>query len=196
MKKEIISISGASGSGKSHFVGKILNKYPHISEIAGITTRPKRKGEIDGQSSYYITEEEFEDLIRKNELLLAKEIFGNKYAWYKKDLINNELLRIMNVSYTSIFYLKENNIKLCSIFIRPSSEKKLVEFLSERNAPEEEFEKRLRDYYDSEQFLEKNAGTFEYIVDNDYSEDSLKDIFGIIEKHSFDMDKKYDELEK
>ncbi len=191
MKKEIISISGTSGSGKSYFVNKILETYPYISEIAGITTRAKRPGEIDGQSSYYLSKDEFEILNKKNELLLVKEIFDNQYAWYKKDLINNEQLRIMNISYTSISSLQLDNIKLCSVFIRPNSEKRLVEFLSERNAPESEFKKRLNDFYNSENFLMQNAGIFDYIVNNDYTERSLSNIINIIGNHSYNVNEDY-----
>ena len=112
MESKIITVSGTSGAGKTHLVGKIIERFPNITEIAGITTRPKREGEIDGQSSYFITLEKFKELENDEKLMLIKEFFDNKYAWLKSDLTQREDLRIMNISYKSIKELRTNNIPM------------------------------------------------------------------------------------
>ena len=55
MKPNIITISGPSAAGKSFLVDKIIDKYPNITEIIGLTTRPKREGEINGKSGLLMT---------------------------------------------------------------------------------------------------------------------------------------------
>lgn len=180
MKSKIISISGTSGAGKTFLVDKIIKQYPSITEIAGITTRPMRPGEVQGQSSHFITLDEFRQLEEAGELMLVKEFFGNKYAWFKKDLINGENVRIMNISYKSIAELKQNKLNLFSVFIRPDSEEKLKEMLRQRIVSDEEYEKRLKDYYESERFLQESPQDFDLIFTNHYDEKSEQELIALI----------------
>lgn len=172
MPEKIITISGTSGAGKSFLTDKILHTFPGITEIAGITTRSMRKGEIQGKSSHFITLEQFNTLERQNQLILIKEFFGNRYAWFKSDLINDEKVKIMNISYKSIRELKQNGIELFSIFVKPGSEEQLRERLEKRKMPQAEYEKRIQDYYESEEFLSQSQNLFNYIFVNNYDEKS------------------------
>lgn len=182
MKPNIITISGPSAAGKSFLVDKIIEKFPNITEIIGLTTRPKREGEIDGKSGLFMTTVELEQLEEVGELMLIKEFFGNKYAWYKRDLVNAQGLRIVNISYKSIKELKEKGLNIFSIFIRPESEEKIKEMLKLRIVSKTEYEKRLKDYYESEQFLEKSKQDFDMVFKNCYDEKSLTDLLGFVEK--------------
>jgi len=175
MKSKIITVSGTSGGGKSFLVDEILNKYSNIHEIAGITTRSMRSGEENGKSSYFYSLDYFNQLEEEGKLLLVKEIFGNKYAWLKKDLVNTDELRIMNISYKSIQELKDLGLKIFSIFVRPVSQEALEKML--RNRPgitEEEFTKRIKDYQESEMFLEKYYKDFDMVYVNDYNETTVE----------------------
>ncbi len=182
MKPNIITISGPSAAGKSFLVDKIIEKYPNITEIIGLTTRPKRDGEIDGKSGLFLTMAELEQLEEAGELMLIKEFFGNKYAWYKRDLVNAQGLRIVNISYKSIKELKDNGLNIFSIFIRPESEEKIKEMLKLRAVSKTEYEKRLKDYYESELFLKKSKQDFDMIFKNCYDEKSLEDLLEFIGK--------------
>ena len=193
MKSKIITISGTSGSGKSFLVDKILNKYSNIHEIVGITTRPMRAGEINGKSSHFYSLDYFNQLEEEGKLLLVKELFGNKYAWLKKDLVNKDELQIMNISYTSIRELKEKGLRIFSIFVRPESQAVLEKILKNRTGiTEEEFIKRLRDYQESEIFLEKSHKDFDMIYPNDYNtktmEHFVEKIFDFIEEEKNSLD--------
>ena len=180
MESKVISVSGTSGAGKTFLVDKIIRQYPSITEIAGITTRPMRPGEVQGQSSHFITLDEFRQLEEDDELMLVKEFFGNKYAWFKRDLINENGVRIMNISYKSIAELKRNKLNLFSIFIRPESEDKLKEMLRKRIVSDEEYAKRLKDYYESERFLRESPQDFDLVFTNHYDERSEQELISII----------------
>lgn len=181
MKPNIITISGPSAAGKSFLVDKILETFPSVTEIIGLTTRPKREGEIDGKSGFFITKVELEQLEEAGELMLIKEFFGNKYAWYKRDLVNTQGLRIMNISYKSIDELKENGLNIFSIFIRPESEERIKEMLKRRATSEQEYQKRLKDYYESERFLDESSHKFDLVFENFYDEKSLNRLLNFIE---------------
>ncbi len=181
MKPSIITISGPSAAGKSFFVEKIIEKFPNFKEIVGLTTRPIREGEINGKSGIFMTVAEMEDQEKAGELMMIKEFFGNKYAWYKRDLVNAQGLRIINISYKSVEELRKNGLDIFSIFIRPKSEEKLIEVLSGRTKSEEEYEKRLKDYYESEQFLKESKQDFDLIFTNFYDGKSLENLLDYIE---------------
>lgn len=193
MKSKIITVSGASASGKSFLVDKILNKYSNLHEIVGITTRAMRPGEIDGKSSHFYSLEYFKQLEEEGKLLLVKELFGNKYAWLKDDLVNKDELRIMNISYKSIRELREIGLRIFSIFVRPESQAILEKMLKNRpHITEEEFLKRLSDYQESETFLEKNHKVFDMIYPNDYNSETMdcfvEKLFDFVEEKNNNFD--------
>jgi len=195
MKPNIITVSGASAAGKSFFVEKIIEKFSNINEIVGLTTRPIRKGEINGKSGIFMTTAEMEELEKDGELMMIKEFFGNKYAWYKRDFINAQGLKIINISYKSVEELRENGLDIFSIFIRPESEEKLKEMLKTRTTLEEEYEKRLAGYYESERFLKESKQTFDLVFTNHYDEKSLEVLLAYIENTFIREDKNKDNLE-
>lgn len=180
MKPSIITISGPSAAGKTFLVDEIRQNFPNITEIIGLTTRPKRKNEVDGKSGHFMTKQELEQLEKAGELILVKEFFGNKYAWYKRDLVNTEGLRIINISYKSIEELKRNGLNIFSIFVRPSSEEQLKEVLRLRTTSKVEYEKRLRDYYESEQFLKTSKQNFDLLFTNYYDRESSRRLLNYI----------------
>ncbi len=190
MKPSIITISGPSAAGKSFLVDEIIQNFPNITEIIGLTTRPKRKDEVDGKSGHFMTKLELEQLEKAGELTLVKEFFGNKYAWYKRDLVNTEGLRIINISYKSIEELKRNGLNIFSIFVRPKSEEQLKEVLRLRTTSRVEYEKRLRDYYESEQFLKTSKQNFDLLFTNCYDKESSRRLLNYI-RNTFIRDGDY-----
>ena len=195
MKQKIITISGASAVGKSFFVDKITEKFPNITEVIGLTTRPMREGEINGKSGIFISKEEMEQLEKEEKLMLVKEFFDNKYAWYKSDLVNTEKLKIINIHYRSLKELKENGLDLFSIFIRPASEEKIKKVLKSRTKSEQEYKKRLQGYYLSERYLKESKQNFDVVFTNGYDEKSLERLLSIIRNEFLDINKYKDEMD-
>lgn len=191
MQSKIITISGTSGAGKSFLADKVIQVFPSITEIAGVTTRKMREGEIQGKSSHFITLEDFKKFEQEEQLILIKEFFGNKYAWFKSDLINDNKLKIMNISYKSIEELRGNGLDIFSIFIRPDSEETLKRMLKARCKSQTDYEKRIKDYYESEEFIFKHGNIFDLIFTNHYNEYSTNEFLCYICK-KFMLEKQFD----
>lgn len=79
MKKKIIAIVGASGSGKTH-MSKYINNTFNPPSIVSCTTRPIRKGETDGVEHYFVEE----DQMPTPENMLAYTKFGGYHYWTDK----------------------------------------------------------------------------------------------------------------
>jgi guanylate kinase len=62
-------LSGPTAVGKGTVVQQIRELYPDVELSVSATTRPPRPGEIDGVHYYFVTDEEFDRMIRDHELL-------------------------------------------------------------------------------------------------------------------------------
>lgn len=73
MKKyKIIALIGESASGKDTILKAICNENnPFIHPIVSYTTRPPREGEVYGKDYYFITANEFANLILEEKMLEA-----------------------------------------------------------------------------------------------------------------------------
>ncbi len=80
-----IVISGPAGSGKGTVVKLLREKLPTIGFSVSATTRAPRPGEVNGVHYHYITREEFEDKLSKNEVLEHTEYCGNYYGTLKSE---------------------------------------------------------------------------------------------------------------
>ena len=81
----VFVISGPSGSGKGTVVDILREIYPEVGVAVSATSRAPREGEIEGVSYYYKTREEFEQLIKNDEVLEYTQYNGNYYGTLKSE---------------------------------------------------------------------------------------------------------------
>ena len=84
----IYIITGPSGVGKNTIINE-LSKYLDFYFSVSHTTRPRRENEIDGKDYYFISEDEFEDLIN-NDQMIEYEQYGDFYYGTSKEELTNE----------------------------------------------------------------------------------------------------------
>ena len=66
MKKgRLFVISGASGVGKSTVLKRVMEERKDLTFSVSATTRAPRPGEVDGESYYFVTKEQFENMIAR-----------------------------------------------------------------------------------------------------------------------------------
>lgn len=75
----LIVLSGPAGSGKGT-VSQLLLRSPDFAYSVSATTRAPRPGEVDGVNYHFITVADFEDRIRRGELLEYTNYCGNYYG--------------------------------------------------------------------------------------------------------------------
>lgn len=81
-KPIIIAIVGASGSGKTH-LSKFLHREMHIPMIVSTTTRPRRKGEIEGVDYFFVEDTGAYD---RNDMLTYTRFGKYEYFSLKKQV--------------------------------------------------------------------------------------------------------------
>lgn len=76
----ILILSGPSGAGKSSLIKKIEDQIGAYYFSISTTTRPMRKGEIDGVHYHFVSEEQFENDIADENFLEYAVVHGNYYG--------------------------------------------------------------------------------------------------------------------
>jgi len=84
----IYIITGPSGVGKNTIINELSN-HINIHFSVSHTTREKRQGEVDGKDYFFVSEEEFKNLIDKN-FFIEFEQYGDAFYGTGKDQIKNK----------------------------------------------------------------------------------------------------------
>lgn len=146
-KNEMLILVGGSGSGKDTVL-KELSKNGVFEKLVTTTTREPRDGEIDGINYHFLTKEQFEEKIEKNEFIEYVNYNGNYYGSSLKSFENNKSQKVPVVilepkgakAYKEL--LKNTKWKAKTVFMNESEETCIERVLS-RAANEKEKEERV-----------------------------------------------------
>lgn len=129
MKKRglLIIMSGPSGVGKGTIREELMKKDDlNLHYSVSMTTRGMRPGEKNGREYYFVSREEFDRNIDKDNLLEWAEFVGNRYGTPKDKVekMRNEGKNVMleiEVKGTAQVLSKVQDDGVISIFIAPPS---------------------------------------------------------------------------
>ena len=140
----LIVISGPSGVGKTT-VARRLCRRPGFVKLVTATTRPPRPGEVNEKDYRFWTREQFEDGIRKGELLEYATIFGNLYGTPKRvvqESLERGLRVIMDVDSQGARSIRATGLNAFFVFIAPPNLEELRRRLEKRNTENSEILRR------------------------------------------------------
>jgi len=80
----LIIISSPSGAGKTTLARRLLAEFPALSFSVSYTTRPPRVGERDGVDYYFVSPDEFERMVERDEFAEWAQVHGNRYGTSRK----------------------------------------------------------------------------------------------------------------
>ena len=148
MRGHIFLLIGPSGSGKTTLIQEVRKVEPAVRFIPTTTTRKPRPGEQHGREYFFASDEEFDALIARGDLLEWQWVHGNRYGTSRQrfeEAIEGGVLGITSIDVLGGIAVKaafpENST---SIFVRPSSPEELRRRLVARgDTPGEDLERRL-----------------------------------------------------
>lgn len=163
----VLIISAPSGSGKSTLVGRLLNNVPGLVFSISYTTRKPRGHEREGENYHFISREEFEERIVRDEFLEYAEVFGNYYGTHCSVIEQAEAAGkdlVLDIDVQGARQLKRKIPKAVTIFILAPSRQVLEQRLRARSEDSDEvIERRLREA--AEEIRNYNA--YDYILINE-----------------------------
>jgi guanylate kinase len=173
-------ISAPSGSGKSTLVDKARQIVPGLDFSISFTTRRPRGTEQNGQEYCFVSREEFQEMVRRDEFLEYADVFGNYYGTAKRVLRQAEERGqdlLLDIDVQGAEQIKRKLPSALSIFIMPPDRKTLEARLRKRSLDAEEvIQRRL---VTASREIE-NYEKYDYILVNDRLEESIEALMAIL----------------
>jgi guanylate kinase len=181
MKKKglLLVISGPSGAGKGTVCKALVKKHDLWVSVSA-TTRSPRAGEVEGESYYFITREEFTSRIENGDFLEYAEVYGNMYGTPKPNVM--EKLEegkdvILEIDIQGALKVKETYPEGVFIFLLPPSMEELKKRIINRGSEtKESLMTRFKSAYKEVNYVSK----YNYAVINDTVDEAVKKIESIL----------------
>lgn len=144
---KLFIVSGASGVGKSTVLKMVMAAREDLKFSVSATTRPPRPGEEHGVQYYFVTTEQFKEMIRNNEFLEYDAHMGNLYGTpkFQVDEKRKEGHLVLDIEPNGALSVRELWPDAKLIFIAPPSMEELERRLRGRgDTPEEQVQMRLK----------------------------------------------------
>jgi guanylate kinase len=173
-------ISAPSGSGKSTLVEKVRQIVPGLDFSISYTTRPPRGNEQNGREYFFITREQFEEMIRKDEFLEYAEVFGNYYGTAKDVLAKareNGHDLLLDIDVQGAAQIKGKLPDAVSVFILPPDRKTLESRLRTRSL---DAEKVIQNRLATASREIENYMKYDYILVNDRLDESVETLKAVL----------------
>ncbi|QLK63078.1 guanylate kinase [Enterobacteriaceae bacterium Kacie_13] len=175
-------ISAPSGAGKSSLIQALLKTQPLYDTQVSIshTTRSERPGEKHGEHYFFISKEEFLEMIEKDDFLEHAEVFGNYYGTSRvtiEQILASGVDVFLDIDWQGAQQIRKKMPQARSIFVLPPSK--------------DELDRRLRGRgQDSEEVIAKRMAQavaemthyaeYDYLIVNDDFDLALSDLKTII----------------
>ena len=188
----LVILSGVSGAGKDTIKKELIKREENIVTIPSFTDRPMRANDVEGGTYHFVTTEEFEEMI-KNEELYEYNVHHDHYYGTSKKVFNEKIkegkiiVKDIDVNGTeNLVKLLEKDMKVVTIFFR---------------VPKEELERRLKNRIDQPSpkeiklrlnrfdYEESRIDLYDYVLKNDNLEKTVQIISTII-KNEYELVKK------
>lgn len=182
----VIVLSGFSGAGKGTIMKHLLKLHKDEYNLSiSATSREKRTGEKEGREYFFKTREEFEEMIKNNELLEYTEFNGNYYGTpkeYVETLVNQGKDVILEIEIDGALQVKKLYPESLLLFVTPPTATSLKERLVGRGTETKEvIEQRLSIAYDQSFLMDK----YDYLVVNDDLSKCVKRVHNTIQAEKY-----------
>ena len=132
----MLVLSSPSGAGKTTLSRLLLGADRNVDLSISVTTRPRRRGEINGRDYHFIDRARFDDMVAGGELLEWAEVFEHRYGTPRRPVIKalqagRDVL--FDIDWQGTQQLREKaRTDLVSVFVLPPTTKELERRLKQR----------------------------------------------------------------
>lgn len=177
----LIIISGTTCAGKGTVIKKLLERNKNMVLSLSYTSRPIRKGEVDGIDYKFISHEEFERKIENGDFLEYAKVRYGEYFGTPKENIEN-LLRsgkdvILEIDVQGAKQIKEKLPETILIFIMAPSMEEVKRRIKARGA---ETAEQIVDRFQTAYREINEVNKYNYVVVNDNLEEAIQKVEAIL----------------
>ncbi len=173
-------VSAPSGAGKTSLVKALLELDSQVQPSVSHTTRPPRGQEKHGREYYFVSEQEFDQMVLADGFVEWAFVHGNRYGTSKR-AIEERIARgadvILEIDFQGALQIKRIFANAVLIFILPPSWEELRSRLERRGEDSPEIiDLRLRNA--AEEMAQ--AREFDFVIINELFERALFDLKAIV----------------
>jgi guanylate kinase len=146
----LVVLAGPSGVGKTSIVAELRARLPELFFSVSATTRPPRRGEVEGRDYHFVGPAGFDRLIQRGELLEWAEIHGGlQRSGTPREPVERALAEgrpvLVEVDLAGARAIKRVLPESVTVFVEPPSLVELERRLRGRGTESEEhYARRLR----------------------------------------------------
>ena len=189
----MIILSSPSGAGKTTLV-KLLSENNNFEVSISHTTRNPRPNENHERDYFFVSEEEFQRLIKNEEFLEYAKVFSNYYGTTRTpviDKLNKGKNVLFDIDWQGADQIKNKKMdyKLITFFILPPSKEVLFQRLSNRDMKDKLIAEERMKQFERDVLHWIN---YDYVVINDNIDNCYNKIYNLIEAEINNGSKDYD----
>ncbi len=174
-------VSGFSGAGKGTLMKALLAKYDNYALSISATTRKPREGEVDGREYFFLTTEEFENLIANDQLIEHARYVSNYYGTprsYVEEKMAEGKDVILEIEIQGALKVKEKFPQTLLVFVVPPTAEELKKRLVGRGTETMEvIEQRMKRAIEEAEEMD----SYDYILVNDDLDKAVEDLHNLIQ---------------
>lgn len=180
-KGVLVVISGFSGAGKGTVVKGLMDKFDNYALSISATTRAPRPKETEGVHYFFKSTEEFETMIKNDELIEYAKYVNNYYGT-PKEYVNKQLESgkdvILEIEMQGALKVKEKYSDTLLLFLTPPNADELKSRLVNRGTETDDvIDQRLLRAYEESAYMEQ----YDKIIVNDDLEECILQVHDIIQ---------------
>ena len=175
----LIVVAAPSGAGKSSLVKALMELDSHIQPSVSHTTRAPRGQEKHGREYFFVSEAEFDAMVRADAFVEWASVHNNRYGTSKKaieDRITQGVDVLLEIDFQGAMQIKRLFSNATTIFILPPSWEELRPRLERRGEDSPEvIELRLK----NAETEVAEAYLFDFVIINELFDRALFDLKAI-----------------
>ncbi len=193
-KGVLVIVSGFSGAGKGTVMKGLMGKYDNYALSISATTRKPREGETNGKEYFFKSVDEFEKMIKNNELI-EYACYVNNYYGTPREYVESQLEAgkdvILEIELQGAMKVKEMIPDVVLIFITPPSAAILKERLVGRGTEDmDTINARLKRAVEESVFMDK----YDYLLINDQLDECIEKLHNVIQTEHHKVNRNIDKI--
>ncbi len=174
-------VSGFSGAGKGTIMKGLMSRYDNYALSISATTREPREGEVHGREYFFVSEEEFEDMIRQDRLIEYARYVDHYYGT-PKDYVMSQMEAgkdvILEIEIQGALKVKEKFPETLLIFVAPPSAEELKRRLVNRGTETADvIDARMKRACEEAEQMDR----YDYLLINDEIDRCVEELNGLIQ---------------
>ena len=176
----VFVITGPSGVGKGTLIRALLERVPELELSVSATTRRPRPGETQGADYHFLSDAEFDRLVREGGFVEWAEYSGRKYGTLRSELEDRVKAGrpvVLEIEVQGARQVRETVPEAVQVFIAPPSPETLqLRLVGRGTDSQDEIERRLA--VARHELAAQDE--FGYVVVNDRLEEAVERLEAIV----------------